>query len=238
MVLAALLIPFLVLVPSIPFARTLPPDSMPPWCHNSYPPSVSCPIVGEETTYHGYGSITYTLVGVGYSFWSGKVREEVLHNAPNIVGFLKVNQYYKLSIYDGSIVVASFVVNPSYKGRDPGRITIDVATSIQPTKNLSIIGFSMTIQGRNTQVSSSVASWGNDSPLVSLTKSSTPDGRGETFTVNNWYEIRSGFVGLVFNTTSGNQKEGVVFTLHLEIDQDGHLTTADRVLDIPLDSNR
>lgn len=236
MVLATAILSFLILVPSVPFSRTLPPGSVPPWCNNSYPPSLSCPIVAEKTVYHGFGSVAFDLAGFGYSFWSGGESAVVAQNSSRIVGFLRLNDSYELDLYDGKVSVANFVVTPVYKVERSGQISVNVAVSAQRTENLSLVAYSMTIEGMKARVSSYVSTWGEDSPLVSLSKSNSTDGRGQTFTVNNWYEIGSGFAGFDFSTVLGQESEGIVFKLHLDVEQSGHHSGADRVLEVSLAS--
>ncbi len=57
---------FLIVVPVIPFQVTLPPNHTAPWCAELRLP---CPLVGIQRTYHGYGSVTYVLFGLGIHIW-------------------------------------------------------------------------------------------------------------------------------------------------------------------------
>ena len=60
------LILFLVVVPVIPFQVTLPPNHSALWCTERELP---CALVGIQSTYHGYGSLTYVLFGLGIHVW-------------------------------------------------------------------------------------------------------------------------------------------------------------------------
>ncbi len=63
---AALLVLFLTGVPIIPFQTTLGPGHAPPSCTEQ---SLPCPFIIIQATYHGYGSITYVLLGFGIHAW-------------------------------------------------------------------------------------------------------------------------------------------------------------------------